>query len=78
MRLTPIESDTLLGARRNKNGTGGELMRIHRAHLNEPGADPEKKDQRPVVLDGQKPTRPTGPTVIRMGKELVAGEVVCA
>lgn len=53
-------------------------MRIHRAHLNEPGVDPEKKDQRPVVLDGQKPTRPTGPTVIRMGKELVAGEVVCA
>ncbi len=58
--------------------TGSELTWIHRRHLDKIGVEPEKKDRRFVMANGQEITRSIGFAVIRVGKELTTDEVVFA
>lgn len=58
--------------------TGSELTWIHQRHLEKIGVEPEKKDRRFVMANGQEITRSIGFAVIRVGKELTTDEVVFA
>lgn len=58
--------------------TGSELTWISRKHLARIGIEPEKRDRRFVLADGQQITRSIGFAVIRVGKELTTDEVVFA
>ena len=58
--------------------TGSELTWIRREHLAEIGIEPEKRDRRFVLANGQQITRSIGFAVIRVGGELTTDEVVFA
>ena len=58
--------------------TGSELTCIHHKHLEKIGVEPEKKDRRFVMANGQEITRSIGFAVIRVGKEFTTDEVVFA
>ena len=58
--------------------TGSELTWIRREHLAEIGVEPEKRDRRFVLANGQEITRSIGFVVIRVDKELTTDEVVFA
>ncbi len=58
--------------------TGSELTWIGHKHLEKNGVEPEKKDRRFVMANGQEITRSIGFAVIRVGKEFTADEVVFA
>lgn len=58
--------------------TGSELTWIHQRHLKKIGVEPEKKDRRFVMANGQEITRSIGFAIIRVGKELTTDEVVFA
>ncbi len=58
--------------------TGSELTWIHQRHLEKIGVEPEKRDRRFVMANGQEITRSIGFAVIRVGKELTTDEVVFA
>ncbi len=56
--------------------TGSELTWIRREHLGEIGIEPEKRDRRFVLANGEQITRSIGFAVIRVGEELTTDEVV--
>lgn len=58
--------------------TGSELTWIRRERLAEIGIEPEKRDRRFVLANGQQLTRSIGFAVIRAGGELTTDEVVFA
>lgn len=58
--------------------TGSELTRIDRRHLAEIGIEPEKRDCRFVLANGQEITRSIGFAVIRVGAAFTTDEVVFA
>jgi predicted aspartyl protease len=58
--------------------TGSELTWISREHLGRIGIEPEKRDRRFVLANGQQIARSIGFAVIRVGKELTTDEVVFA
>ena len=58
--------------------TGSELTWIRSEHLATIGIEPEKRDRRFVLANGQQITRSIGFAVIRVGKELTTDEVVFA
>lgn len=58
--------------------TGSELTWVDREHLATIGIEPEKRDRRFVLADGQEVTRSIGFAVIRVGEELTTDEVVFA
>ena len=59
-------------------GTGSELTWINERHLVEIGVEPEKKNRRFVMADGQEITRSIGFAIIRVGEEFTTDEVVFA
>ena len=58
--------------------TGSELTWINHKHLEKIGIEPEKKDKRFILANGQHITRSIGFAIIRVGKELTTDEVVFA
>ena len=58
--------------------TGSELTWISREHLARIGIEPEKRDRRFVLANGQQITRSIGFAVLRVGEELTTDEVVFA
>ena len=58
--------------------TGSELTWINYKHLEKIGVEPEKKDRRFVMANGQEITRSIGFAIIRVGKEFTTDEVVFA
>ena len=58
--------------------TGSELTWIHREHLGEIGIEPEKRNRRFVLANGEQIIRSIGFAVIRVGEELTTDEVVFA
>lgn len=58
--------------------TGSELTWISREHLARIGVEPEKRDRRFVLANGQQITRSIGFAVIRVDEELTTDEVVFA
>lgn len=58
--------------------TGSELTWINREYLAAIGIEPEKRDRRFVLANGQQITRSIGFAVIRVGEELTTDEVVFA
>ena len=58
--------------------TGSELTWIQHKHLEKIGVEPEKKDRRFVMANGQEITRSIGFAIIRVGKEFTTDEVVFA
>ena len=58
--------------------TGSELTWIRRQHLAGIGIEPEKRDRRFVLANGQQITRSIGFAVIRVGEEVTTDEVVFA
>lgn len=58
--------------------TGSELTWINHKHLEKIGSEPEKKDERFILANGQHITRSIGFAIIRAGKELTTDEVVFA
>ena len=58
--------------------TGSKLTWINSRHLEEIGVEPEKKDRRLVMANGQEITRSIGFAIIRVGKEFTTDEVVFA
>ena len=58
--------------------TGSELTWIRREQLMEIGIEPEKRDRRFVLANGQQITRSIGFAVIRVGEEVTTDEVVFA
>ena len=58
--------------------TGSELTWIRQQHLAEIGIEPEKRDRRFVLANGEQITRSIGFAVIRVGEELTTDEVVFA
>ena len=58
--------------------TGSELTWISREHLAKVGIEPEKRDRRFVMANGQQIRRSIGFAVIRVGEELTTDEVVFA
>ena len=58
--------------------TGSELTWIRRKHLAEIGIEPEKRDRRFVLANGQQIIRSIGFAVIRVVEELTTDEVVFA
>lgn len=58
--------------------TGSELTWINHKHLEKIGIEPEKKDKRFILANGQHITRSIGFAIIRVGKDLTTDEVVFA
>ena len=58
--------------------TGSELTWIHHKHLEKIGVEPEKKDRRFVMANGQEITRSIGFAIVRVGKEFTTDEIVFA
>ena len=58
--------------------TGSELTWISREHLARIGIEPEKRNRRFVMANGQEIIRSIGFAVIRIGDELTTDEVVFA
>ena len=58
--------------------TGSELTWINREHLALIGIEPEKRDRRFVLANGEEISRSIGFAVIRVGEELTTDEVVFA
>ena len=58
--------------------TGSELTWINREHLALIGIEPEKRDRRFVLANGEENSRSIGFAVIRVGDELTTDEVVFA
>ena len=58
--------------------TGSELTWIRREHLMQIGIEPEKRDLRFVLANGQEITRSIGFAVIRVDEQLTTDEVVFA
>lgn len=58
--------------------TGSELTWINREHLATIGIEPEKRDRRFVLVNGEEISRSIGFAVIRVGDELTTDEVVFA
>lgn len=58
--------------------TCSELTWISREHLARIGIEPEKRNRRFVLANGQQITRPIGFAVIRVGEELTTDEVMFA
>ena len=58
--------------------TGSELTWISREHLVRIGIEPEKRDRRFVLANGQQITRSIGFAVLRVGEEFTTDEVVFA
>lgn len=58
--------------------TGSELTWISREYLARIGIEPEKRDRRFVLANGQQITRTIGFAVIRVGEELTTDEIVFA
>ena len=58
--------------------TGSELTWISREHLERIGIEPEKRNRRLVLANGQQITRSIGFAVIRVGEELTTDEVAFA
>ena len=58
--------------------TGSELTWIRREHLLRIGIEPEKRDLRFVLANGQEITRSIGFAVIRVDEQLTTDEVVFA
>ena len=58
--------------------TGSELTWINREHLALVGIEPEKRDRRFVLANGEEISRSIGFAVIRVGEELTTDEVVFA
>lgn len=58
--------------------TGSELTWISREYLARIGIEPEKRDRRFVLANGQQITRSIGFAVLRVGEELTTDEVVFA
>ena len=58
--------------------TGSELTWISEKYLNKIGIEPEKKDMRFIMANGQEITRTIGFGIIRVGKEFTTDEIVFA
>ena len=58
--------------------TGSELTWIDRRRLAEIGIEPEKRNRRFVLANGQEVTRSIGFAIIRVGTEFTTDEVVFA
>ena len=58
--------------------TGSELTWVNREHLALIGIEPEKRDRRFVLVNGEETSRSIGFAVIRVGDELTTDEVVFA
>ena len=58
--------------------TGSVLTWIHHKHLEKIGVEPEKKDRRFVMANGQEITRSIGFAIVRVGKEFTTDEIVFA
>ena len=58
--------------------TGSELTWINHRHLEEIGVEPEKKNRRFIMANGQEITRSIGFAVIRVGEEITTDEIVFA
>ena len=58
--------------------TGSELTWIDHRRLAEIGIEPEKRDPRFVLVNGQEVTRSIGFAIIRVGTEFTTDEVVFA
>ena len=58
--------------------TGSELTWIRREHLMQIGIEPEKRDLRFVLANGQEITRSIGFAVVRVDEQLTTDEVVFA
>lgn len=63
---------------RVKVDSGNEPPWINHKHLEKIRIEPEKKDKRFILANGQHITRSVGFAIIRVGKELTADEVVFA
>ena len=58
--------------------TGSELTWISYRHLEEIGVEPEKKNRRFIMANGQEITRSIGFAIIRVGEEITTDEIVFA
>ena len=58
--------------------TGSELTWISERHLAEIGVEPEKKNRRFIMANGQEITRSIGFAIIRVGEEFTTDEIVFA
>lgn len=58
--------------------TGSELTWISHRHLEEIGVEPEKKNRRFIMANGQEITRSIGFAIIRVGEEITTDEIVFA
>ena len=58
--------------------TGSELTWISQKHLEKIGVEPEKKNRRFIMANGQEITRSIGFSIIRVGEEFTTDEIVFA
>ena len=58
--------------------TGSELTWISHRHLEEIGVEPEKKNRRFIMANGQEITRSIGFAIIRVGREIATDQIVFA
>ena len=58
--------------------TGSELTWISQKHLEKIGVEPEKKNRRFIMANGQEITRSIGFAIVRVGEQFTTDEIVLA